>query len=505
LQRGTGVTTAFDRSKHHRRSIRLKGYDYRQPELVIRFAEYHRQWVSEGSISLDDVVEMHWIRDGRVKAKIWFAQHLGLVGWEQDDGRKSFIVGLVERSEQADISRVVAPVQVIGSSLQIRIFGFDAKQGAYPVEALVDETRHYRGEMRLDREKLLGLQLDPQDYGRLLFEQLFNGALLDAYLEAHRLAAERSNGKLRIRLWIDTIEVELNREVIWERLYDGSATESLPLAASADTPFSRYIGSAAPSAQPVSERPVRLLVAVSNPKGLPSGLADISVEQELLNLRNALGELSRQGQIAVTVLPGHTGLGAEVREQLEQAGFEIEDGATSLDNIFRYLPDQHILHFIGHSQIQGEERPGGPTGPYLEQDDGTWITYDNEIFETRLGKLRQQPQLIFLAAGESARGDGQGAFVELASRVVMAGLPAVVTMREPLPMDVSRDLVENFYRRLLADGEVDRALNEVRTLLFSRHSVDWSIPILYLGLRDGRLFVQPAEVTLERRADPKSQ
>ena len=377
-------------------------------------------------------------------------------------------------------------------TIQIRIRGFDAGRNVYPVEAKLEPGGLFKGELQLDREKLLIEEINPKAYGNTLSDALFKENIRDAYKEAIGLAAGISNGRLRFRLWIDDDAAELHHEVIWERLYNKSVSRPVPLARSADTPFSRYISLDIADPQPVDERPLRVLVAISNPNSLPEGLAEVKVEEELLGLSQALGDLSRQEQVAVTVLPGRTELAENVRQQLEEVRFKVEDGETSLSNILLHLQGKHVLHFLGHGRFQSDKGQGGRASLYLEKAGGGWQVTGDETIMEQLGNLRPQPLLVFLAACESGKGAGQGPFEGLGPKLVQAGVPAVVAMREQVEMGMARELTKDFYRRLLDHGEVDRALNEARNLLLSSQSADWSIPVLYMRLRDGRLLTKTA-------------
>jgi len=384
-------------------------------------------------------------------------------------------------------------------TILIRIRGFDAVRNAYPVEAKLEPGGLFKGELQLDREKLLIEEINPKAYGNTLSDALFTGEIRDAYKEAIGRAAGSSNGRLRVRLWIDDDAAELHHKVSWERLYNESAGRPVPLATSADTPFSRYISLPQADPQPVSDRPLRVLVVTSNPKNLPEGLFEVNVEQELLGLSQALGELSRQGQVAVSVMPGQSELPAGARRQLEEAGFEICPGESSLSNILRCLQNKHVLHFVGHGHFRSDKGQGGRTALYLEKGGGAWQAVVDETIVIQMGNLRPQPLLVFLAACETAKGTGHGPFEGLGPKLVQVGVPAVVAMREQVEMGMARELTKDFYRRLLDHGEVDRALNEARNLLLSSHSIDWSIPVLYMRLRDGRLLKKTAGAGPDKR------
>ena len=72
---------------------------------------------------------------------------------------------------------------------------------------------------------------------------------------------------------------------------------------------------------------------------------------------------------------------------------------------------------------------------------------------------------------------------------------AVVAMQDEVPMEMARELVENFYNNLLQDGVVDMALNRSRMLSFDPEGLldSWTIPVLFTRTPRGRLFTANRE------------
>ncbi|MFQ5344026.1 MAG: CHAT domain-containing protein, partial [Anaerolineae bacterium] len=377
------------------------------------------------------------------------------------------------------------------TDILIRIRTWDESTGAYPVEAALDDGSRFRdGELRLDMPALLRDELDPELYGRRLFDALFAGPIRRAYDKVTGRAEAEAGGRLRVHLRIDEGAAELHA-LPWERLYHRHKGQWVPLATSTRTPFSRYTGLGMREPAPITQRPVRLLIAISNPRDLPQGLPPIDVEREVENLRRALGNLRETGLIQVTLLPGRTGLSPELRGQLVRGGYQIQDGVTSLDNILRELPACHALHFLGHGRFLRQHKRGeGTAALYLERADGKWQAVTDEELAPKLTAADPVPHLVFLAACESARRDDEDRhpFVGLGPKLVQAGVPAVVAMQKRVPMDLARQLTGDFYRQLLEHGVVDLALNQARLLLFDHDRTDWAIPVLFMRLRDGRLF-----------------
>ena len=388
------------------------------------------------------------------------------------------------------------------TDILIRIRRWDEDSAAYPIEAELDDGSFFDGgELRLDQEALRAAESDPEKYGLDLFYALLSGPIRRAYDKATGRAEAQTEGRLRVRLWIDDDAAELHA-LPWERIYHVHRGQSVPLSISTLTPFSRYTGLEIPEPQPITTRPIRLLVAISNPHNLEErGLSPIDVEQEMEDMRHALDNLRRGGQIQVTLMPGQSGLSAELRTALTEEGYQIQDGATSLDSVMQMLPDCHVFHFLGHGAFRRRGGRGeGTAALYLEQDDGTWQAVRDDDIVSRLVATTPALRLVFLAACETATrdADAEHPFVGLGPKLVKAGVPAVVAMQAKVSMVLARELTSNFYHRLLEHGEIDRALNQARLLLFERKETDWAIPVLFMRLEKGRLFAaDPVRLALQ--------
>ncbi|MBP7692541.1 MAG: CHAT domain-containing protein, partial [Anaerolineales bacterium] len=379
------------------------------------------------------------------------------------------------------------------TDLLIRVFPIAERGDFYPVEAELDDgSRFTGGQLRLDQAALLRAQLDSAAYGLALFEALFpaGGDLRRAYDKATGQAEAQSNGRLRVRLWVDSAAVELHA-VAWERLYHWHKGQAVPLSASALTPFSRYTSLETREPAPIAETPLRMLVAVANPLNLPAGLVPANLEVEIENLRRALSELRREGRLEVTLMPGRTGLTAGLRTRLEGEGYRIAEGPTNLFNIAPYLPKCHIFHFIGHGLFRRRDQQGeGQAALLLEKADGDRQLVKDEDIVAMFAALGTLPHLTFLVACESAAREAGATspFVGLGPKLVQAGVPAVVAMQEAVPIELARALAGEFYARLAEHGEVDRALNQARLQVFDRKQTAWAIPVLFMRMRTGRLF-----------------
>ncbi len=386
------------------------------------------------------------------------------------------------------------------SDLVIRIRAWDDADAHYPVEAATDDGARFEGELRLDREALLTLQLDSPAYGQMLFNALFAGDIRRAYDKASARAEALNESRLRVRLWIDDEAVELHA-LPWERLYHPSRAYAVPLTTSTQTPFSRYTSLETAEPAPITDKPIKLLAAIANPLHLPGGLAPAKVEVEVESLRQALSEFDKTKQVQVTLMPGRTGLSPEQRQQLVAEGWRIVDGNTSLDNLLRHLPGQHAFHFVGHGAFKraGDHGPG-QAALYLEKPDGAWQAVKDDDIVGRLAAVGELPHLIFLVACESAvrEANAEHPFIGFGPKLVRAGVPAVVAMQDVVPVEMARQLSAEFYRRLVEHGEVDQALSQARLVIFNPKQVDWAIPVLFMRLKEGRLFAEP-----EKKKDDK--
>lgn len=385
------------------------------------------------------------------------------------------------------------------SDILIRIGEWNEPEKAYRVEATVDDGSFFEGgQLVFDSAEVLAAAQNNEKYGREWFDALLSEPIRRAYNMARGRAQVQSDNRLRVRLWIDPDAAELH-VIPWERIYHSHDGQFVPMAATLVTPFSRYTRLEMADPTPISERPIRMLIAIANPKDVTSkfNLVPVPVLDELENLRLALRDIAQRrqqqiGELAITLMVGQTPLSDEVRNSLIQDGYELVSGNTTLDNIFEHLRGQHIFHFIGHGSFRREQVRGpGRAFLFLEDEAGNTKPCRDEDFVAKLNVLdaAAKPALIFLSACESAKQDQEHPFVGLAPRLIQAGIPAVVAMQALVPITTAQQLTRQFYRSLLEHGLVDRAMNEARAALFKNKEQDWAIPVLFSRLTGGQLFI----------------
>ncbi len=377
--------------------------------------------------------------------------------------------------------------------LRVRDRGNDDE--SYPVEALLADGSFFRGELHLDFVELQAAdnEHDVRAYGRLLYEALFTGWINHAFELARSVARTQNNGGARLRLWLDSDDADL-RAVKWERLHHYYNEQFLPVSITDATAFSRYTGLGVAEPQPISERPIRLLVTIANPQELSaddSNLAPLSVAGELSSLLDALRPLLERRQMHLTLLAGQSSaeqLTHALRQELETLHCTVIEGTTTLDRIASLLAEAHVFHFLGHGRYSSRR---DTTALLLEDDTGSGDWVDATALISTLTSSARLPHLMFLASCETARRDASHPYIGLAAQLVQAGVPAVVAMQETITLPGARQLAAEFYRQLLQHGVVDRALNAARGLLYNdgpQQAGDWSSPVLYMRLRTGRLF-----------------
>ena len=360
------------------------------------------------------------------------------------------------------------------ADLEIRIL--NKREQGYPVELTLNNAQEF-GRGYLEPGFLPWVAgIDPAADGERLFTWLFDDdQLKQAWAEVRGQQKQR-----RLRLRIDAEAPELHA-IPWELLRDPD--EERELAAAGDTPFSRYLAGKWRPGGPILQRPIKILVVVSNPANLDEfGLEVIDIENEWQALKDALSGidvvLSRYPQPAEEKQP------------------------CTLDGLERELrKGYHILHFIGHGAFKDEKAV-----VYMaDGDNQVRLVYEDD-FAAMLGRLvgntdlRQDDRLrlVFLASCETATRSPADAFRGFAPALVRAGVPAVLAMQDLVAVDTARAFARDLYQRLLIHGQVDLASNEARSGLMSAELSGAAIPVLFMRLRNGLLLGKRGQILGDR-------
>ncbi len=122
----------------------------------------------------------------------------------------------------------------------------------------------------------------------------------------------------------------------------------------------------------------------------------------------------------------------------------------------------------------------------MERADGSSEPTRGRDLVAPVRDLARRPLLAVLASCQSA-GQGYGdVLAGLGPQLARAGIPAVLAMQGNVPMQTVEQLMPVFFRHLQRDGQVDRALAAARGAV--QHDPSWWMPVLFLRVRDGRLW-----------------
>jgi hypothetical protein len=349
--------------------------------------------------------------------------------------------------------------------LEIHIHPSDDRVAAYPVEITLGSGQEFQGHLSTTILPWTSTG-DPVQDGKKLFADLFaDQPLRTAWDHALGQSPQR-----RIRLRIATTAPELHT-IPWELLYPDDASQA-PLAANADTPFSRYLAVSKPWGGAVEERPIRVLALISNPQDLEDVYnlppLDVDVEQDILG--QAFSDLDKD-EIELTVL----------------------DPPITLENVEKALQTgYHILHYVGHGLFNKCRQQAAL---YLQNEEGDTETMRDDAFVEMLARqsVQARPRLAFLVACQTATRSTADAFLGLAPRLVAAGVPAVIAMQDRIAVQTARKLSMTFYKRLIEHRMVDCALNQARSILLTAGRPDAAVPVLFMRLKSGQLWESTAD------------
>ncbi len=167
----------------------------------------------------------------------------------------------------------------------------------------------------------------------------------------------------------------------------------------------------------------------------------------------------------------------------------IVEGATreQFNNAVLKRP-YDIIHFIGHGQADGLflARKGEADGELVPQ--------------AALNTIMSQanPGLLFLSACNTGAALTGFAFDSLAESLVHTGIPAVVAHQMPINLRAIGEFAAAVYESLLAEGNIDKAVNQGRMRLVAQlgdaqsAAVEWGIPVLYRRPGCSQMFVRGA-------------
>ncbi len=341
----------------------------------------------------------------------------------------------------------------------------------YRVELTLNGEQHFSGALSADLAAWVAMG-DLTADGQSLFKMLLaDDELLKAWGEARGRSKQR-----RLRLRIDPPALHA---LPWELLRDGDEL----IAADADTPFSRYLAIGKEWGRALADRPMRVLAVIANPidLGAKYDLPSADVELEARTLEAAFNPHPVRERETSTPLSlvGRRAGDEGVTLTFLTPPITLERLETELRHGY------HVLHFIGHGAFSTKAQQAAL---YFENDDRTARRVIDADFAGMLDRLQTPPQLVVLAACQSAKQSLHEVFTGLGPKLVQIGLPAVVAMQADVTVLTARQFAATFYRQLVAHGMVDLAMNEARSTLITNGRFDAAVPVLFMRLRDGRLW-----------------
>jgi CHAT domain len=332
------------------------------------------------------------------------------------------------------------------------------------LEAALSELHVVRRGARSTR-KLFIPGLEPQASGGVkalgagLFSAVFSGKVGELYQQSLQLVQSQNKG-LRIQLHTTANVPELP----WEYLRDPIGPGRF-LFHSEQITLARYLGLDQRAKALVVKAPLRILVMISNPNGVPA----LEVQDEWNRLQQALKTDIQQNRVILHQIPA-------TLEELSQA----------LGN-----QEYHVLHFIGHGGF--DEKIGGLL--LLEDQQKDPRTVDAETLASQLQDERSL-RLVVLNACESARTSAKNPFAGVAQTLIESAgsISAVIAMQYEISDDVAIAFAERFYGSIARALPVDTALADARKTIFGLENgkLEFGIPVLYMHSSDGQLFdLQP--------------
>jgi hypothetical protein len=324
-----------------------------------------------------------------------------------------------------------------------------------------------------------------QELGEILFDSLFADDLRTYFLELYEKVSNEG-ALLRIELTIDEERIPHIAALPWEflRPSPNRITGQPWLATDANvvlTRLRRRWKAARPIQLEIGEK-LRIAVVVSAPTDENLGEVDYQkLFHELEQLTAELGDLVELDLV-------------DPREHRATRETLVE--------VLKKRP--HIFHFIGHGTFEDMEgKDVGKIAVMWESGKAHWVNAGqfSQLFTTH------RPSIIMLQACEGGRESSCEAFAGVASQIVQQGMPVVVAFQHEISNAKARVFAREFYGRLMKQkpDAVDQAVQEGRNAMANvdwHESRDFATPMLYMRVRDGRLFTRelivPKTVRLER-------
>ncbi|MFJ3339490.1 CHAT domain-containing protein [Streptomyces sp. NPDC086766] len=347
-----------------------------------------------------------------------------------------------------------------------------APSGGEPCAALrlgIDELVELRPELERTvlassvsaRRKTPVSEQPVQQVGQHLFESLFTGPVYGAYRASLGVAQERHE-KLRVVLRLEAPQLAL---LPWETLFDPETGSYL----CRHEPLVRHVAAdGTPEPLPVTP-PLRILVLIASPRGLPP--LDVDAERE--RLEQALAKPIAEGRVELA--------------WVEQAGW---------DSVHAHLFERqwHVLHFIGHGDYDSDTDEGLIA---LVGENGAADMVEASRLADLLTAVDPAPRLVVLNSCASAQGGVHDVFSSTGAALVRRGISAVAAMQFTISDRAAVRFSHGFYTSLAYGQTIDEAVRQSRISMLGGGSttLEWITPVLYVRGESTHLFTFTAPPT----------
>ncbi len=370
--------------------------------------------------------------------------------------------------DQAGAYRVTVLHSPSGVSQGVFRIPFDDDQMEALIQDFGSAVRSSRDRHLLSSPTSSNVVINPRQIGQKLFEALFQDQLLSLFHRSLGSVEGEAERGLRLKLHFDPGSPDMAKvmRLPWEFLYWQSQREFLGL--NKKTPLVRFLEVPRPVRSLDFESPLRVLAALSSPKGYP----ELDLGREQARIEKALSKV-------------------------EHIEVKFLESATLKALHARLVGERfHVLHYMGHG---GFDEQTGEGSLLLEDDFGNAHAVSGQALADTLRNFYSL-RLVVLNACDTARSsclERFDPFAGVATALLMAGLPAVLAMQYPFSDRAAVAFSTTFYKRLAAGDPVDAATAEGRTAIYAENidSLEWGTPVLFLRAPDGCLFDSPPQLT----------
>ncbi len=285
--------------------------------------------------------------------------------------------------------------------------------------------------------------------GRRLWQLLTADPRVAGLLATDRANAQARGQRLDVVVQTGPGDVPLAR-LPWELLHDdhgfllqqGAVTLTRHVQFERATPRLKVAG------------PIRILLIEARPVRVPA----LPVGREHGVLASVLARLQDPGLVTL--------------ERLQPPTYD------ALVNRLSDADDVHVIHFDGHGGFDGRASFLVFENQYCERQD-----VDAARFAAALAG--KKVKLLYASACQTAAAGADSIFTGLGPGLLVAGVPAIVSMQFSVMTNAAETFLGRFYRSVALGKPLPDSLADARQLLYGpQFGHAWATPVLYLRSRD---------------------